>query len=498
MVGAEALKTSDVLRPVEPAVLPEEELRWCSVTLKEVLRRGSRLEASVFDVEGRHAREVLNRCKWPRVHVCGRDGLATAFYPTRFKRIIVEQSEYPLILPSQIQEINPRPKTYLSPLCNTDFELLKAQKGQILLTRSGTIGNCSIVSDTLNGKTLSDDIIRITCKTGTDTGYLYAFLRTKTGNALIRTNEYGAVVSHIEPEHLENVPIPDPPPMLKKRIHDLVMKSYTLRDESNDLLEEAERILYDALDLPPLSKLRPRYFDKTAGVRNYAVKLSQLSGRLDASYHVPIVDAILRRLKKEAADITTIGDPRISKRIILPGRFARVYVQEGQGTVFFGGKQLYELDPANKKYLSLAKHGNRIKKDLMLTENMTLITRSGTVGKVALVPAHWANWVANEHIIRVEPASSDIGGYLYVFLTTDYGRELITRFTYGAVVDEIDDHHVSRIPIPFLQNASTQPEINRLALEANTKRTEAYRAEQEAIRITNDEVIRSYDNDRAI
>ena len=498
MVSAEALRTADVPLPVEPADLPEEELRWCTVTLKEVLKRGSRLEASVFDVEGRHAREVLKQCKWPVARVCGENGLADAYHRPRFKRIWVEKSGLPIFQPSQITELNPKPSGYLSPLTQTDIDALRIHKGQILLTCSGTIGNCTLVSNTLNTRIFSHDVIRITCKTEADTGYLYAFLRTKTGNALIRTNEYGAVVSHIEPEHLENVPIPDPPSLLKKRIHNLVMKSYTLRDESNELLDQAERILYDTLNLPPLAKLRPRYFHKIADLRNYAVKLSQLSGRLDASHHVPIVDAILRQLKKEAAEITTIGDPRISKRIILPGRFARVYVQEGQGTVFFGGKQLYELDPANKKYLSLKHHGERIRKELTLDENMVIITRSGTIGKVALVPAHWRNWVANEHIIRVEAATADISGYLYVFLATDYGHELITHFTYGSVVDEIDDRHVSEVPVPLLKDASAQAEINRLALEANAKRTEAYRAEQEAIRITNNEVIHASEDSQAI
>jgi len=322
-------------------------------------------------------------------------------------------------------------------------------------------------------------------------GYVYSFLLSKTGQALVRSAIYGSVVDQVEPEHLESVPIPDPPPVLKKRIHDLVIRSYALRDESNALLDEAERLFYDALNLPPLAKLRPRYFDKAAGLRNYAVKLSQLAGRLDASYHVPIVDTILRRLKKEAAEITTIGDQRISKYIILPGRFARVYVQEGQGTVFFGGKQLFELDPANKKYLSIAKHSNRIKGELLLKENMILVTRSGTVGKVALVPAHWEKWVANEHIIRVEPAMSNIAGYLYVFLATDYGRELIRRFTYGSVVNEIDAHQIAQIPVPILKDSATQAEINRLAFKANKKRTKAYYVELEAIKLVNEAVIES-------
>jgi type I restriction enzyme S subunit len=335
----------------------------------------------------------------------------------------------------------------------------------------------------------SHDLIRLTCKNEDDTGYLYAFLKTSIGNALIRTNEYGAVVKHIEPQHLESVPIPDPPPILKRRIHELVVNSYGLRDESNALLRKAERLLFEALNLPPMGHLRPRYFDKTVDLRNYAVTLSDTAGRLDASYHVPTVRAILQRLKTRAGEITTVGDPRVSKRVILPGRFARVYVQEGQGVPFFGGRQLFQLDPANKKYLSLKHHGQRIQRELKLEENMVLLSCSGTIGKVVLVPEHWEGWAASQHVIRVVPASDDVAGYLSVFLATEYGRELITRFTYGSVVDEIDDHHVCQVPVPLLKEAPAQAEINRLALEANAKRTEAYRAEQEAIRITRQSVL---------
>ena len=75
---------------------------------------------------------------------------------------------------------------------------------------------------------------------------------------------------------------------------------------------------------------------------------------------------------------------------------------------------------------------------------------------------------------------------IYVFLSSDYGNCLIKRYTYGSVVDEIDDNHVSQIPFPLLKDTSIQNEINTLALEANQKRYEAYKAEQQAIQIFND------------
>ena len=58
---------------------------------------------------------------------------------------------------------------------------------------------------------------------------------------------------------------------------------------------------------------------------------------------------------------------------------------------------------------------------------------------------------------------------------------LITRFTYGSVVDEIDDNHVRQIAIPLLKNHTIQKKINDLALEANEKRYQAYLLEQEAL-----------------
>ncbi len=492
MVNPEPMQSLEAPLPAVREDLPEEELRWCSVSLSEVMSRGKRLEASVFDIEGKHAREVLKSSKWSLKTLTGDKGFAQAYHRPRFKRIWVENSEYPIYQPSQITELNPKPSGYLSPITKTNIDALRVKKGQILLTCSGTIGNCTIVNETLADKIFSHDVIRISCKEESDIGFLYAFLRTKTGNALIRTNEYGAVISHIEPEHLSNVPVPNPPIIFKKWINDLVMESFKLRDQSNDLLDEATSLLFKSLNLPPLSSLRPQYFDHSNDFRNYSVKLSHLNNRLDASYHLPLTDTIIEYLTSSETNITVISDPCVSKDIILPGRFARVYVKEGQGVPFIGGKQIFELDPSNKKYLSLTHHKKRIKEQLTLEENMILITCSGTIGKVTLVPSHWEGWTANQHIIRILPSSENIAGFLYVFLASEYGKELIKRFTYGAVVDEIDGVHVSQIVFPLLKDKKQQHKINQLALDANHKRADAYYAEQKAIRIMNDKVIHAY------
>ncbi|MBI2354762.1 MAG: restriction endonuclease subunit S [Deltaproteobacteria bacterium] len=482
MVVPQAIKRND-----QATVLPElapQPFKWSTVSLTEVLGAGGRLEASVFNIEGRQARETLHRCKWP-VKSLLKDFLTSAYYPGRFKRSYIKNNDsgaVGFIGSSEMLAINPEPVKFM-----VHNHELAVSEGQILLSRSGTIGNVTYISKTLSNFLVSEHAIRLNCKD--KPGYVYAYLRTHTGRLLVETNTYGAVVSQVEPEHLTEVHIPDPSPILKQQIHDFIMASFRLRDESNALMNEAQKLLKAALKLPDIDDIKPKYFDSSADLRNYSVSLSCLDGRLEASYHLPIVDSIQRLLAANAKEVVTVGDSRVSKAIILPGRFKRVYVEEGQGVTFFGGKQILELDPSTKKYLSSKQHGKRITEQLTILENTILVTRSGTIGKINIAPKHWKGWIPNEHIIRVIPANASIAGYTYAWLASDYAYPLIHRFTYGAVVDEIDDFHVAAVPFPFLQDTNIQKTINDKVLEANRKRFEAYELEQKALKIMDEKVI---------
>lgn len=476
----------------EPEVhISESPIKWCSVSLSDMISRGKRLEASVFDVEAKQARESVYKGKYGTVILYGDNGLIeTAYYPgwmqrSRLKRIWCDKPYGEgFYLPSQMTDLYPVPEKHISRLADCDMDELRLKENTLLLTRSGTIGNISYVSKTLAGCVFSDDVIRVAFKKEYDLGYVYTYLKSKVGSLILQTNGYGSVITHVEPDHLAEIPVPNAPVGLRQHIHNLIARSYALRDESNGMIDKATSLMTAELHLPAIHD-----FQKIAApVSTFDVKLSNMNLRLDASYHVPVADAIVTHLKENAAEVTKVGDSRISKAVILPGRFARVYVDEGYGRVLIGGKQLGELDPSEKKYISNTKH-DKILSKLEVHENTTLITRSGTIGKIAFVPKHWEHWIPSDHIIRVVPANEDVAGYLYIFLTSDYGRTLITRYTYGSVVDEIDDNHVRQIAIPLLKDHASQKRINDLALEANQKRYEAYCLEQEALRLMNEKVI---------
>lgn len=435
-----------------------------------------------------NALRKVKRNKHGFVYLLGDDGLIdNAYYPGRYKRIYNENGTgEPFYLPSQLEEIYPKPAKYISRLTAVSLQNDRIKANTLLLSRSGTIGKCTISSKTTIDKLFSDDVIRVSFKDNTDLGYVYAFLNTETGLLILQSNNYGAVIDHIEPEHLANVPIPNAPKELKEAIHNLIVESYDLRDKSNDLIDEAQELLYKELQLPDISTIKGENYAENKGFQNYVVKASQLNGRLDGSYHIPEVEEVIKVISKNAAEVTTLGDPRIASDIILPGRFKRIYVDKEHGVPFFGGKQLLSLNPTNVKYLSLAHHGDRIEDQLLLEKNMSAVTCSGTIGKVMIVPEHWEGWTLNQHVMRIKPATESMAGYIFAWLDSPYAKPLIVRNTYGAVVDEIDDNQLATVAIPLLKNNDIQQKINDLVLEANELRYQAYLKEQEAINKMNE------------
>lgn len=473
--------------------LPDDEIKWCSIDLSEVLNNNNRLEASVFKVEAKHAREELQNCKYGNTltKLCGTNSFTNeAFYPGRFKRIYLDKNKeaIPFFLPSQLNEIYPKPNKWISNLTDTNFEQLKPHSNTILLTRSGTIGNCTYVSKTLAGKIFSDDVIRIHVTNEYDSGYIYAFLKTNIGQLLIKTNNYGSVISHIEPKHLENILIPNPPEILKKEIHNLVVKSYNLRDESNDLIDEAEKMLIEELKLPPIEDFKPKYFDNEKGIRNFEVSLSRLNNRFDGSYHIPLVDCIKKHLQKYALSIKYINNG-LNAQIILPGRFSRTYVDENQGIKFIGGKDLFQLNPSTEKFLSKHVHEKIIQTQLGIKENDLIMPSRGTIGRLLLAPKHFEGWAISDNLMRITFEDKNIVGYIYCFFYSEYGKVLLEREIYGGVINAIEPSHLCEIPIPLLKSKEIQEKINNLVLEANKKRYEAYVLEQKAIKMVNEKVI---------
>lgn len=486
MVNSAARKLEKEL--IEVVEVLKDDINWSTVSLSDVLNKGKRLEASVFDVESKHIRDVLKNGKYPLVQLDGKDGLIEeSFYPGRFKRIYCEKQDgIAFYLPSQMTDIYPEPTKWISKLTNVSIDDLKLKNNTLLLTRSGTIGNVTIVSKTLENKVFSDDVIRTSFKNEEDLGYVYAFLKSEYGSNILKTNSYGSVITHIEPEHFKEMLIPDAPYSLKKKIHDLIIQSYNNRDESNRLIDEATKILIDELELPSIEELKKEAFSYSKDINSFSTKLSNLNGRLEGNYHLPLVEVIEKHSSKKAS-LIKLNSEDIVEKIILAGVFKRNYVQKGHGYPFLGGKEITQLCPETDKYLSKITHKKRYDKELKVKENWILVTDRGTIGKTVLVPKQMDGMAVSQNVLKIVPKM--YSGYLYCFLNSEYGQLLIKRQSYGSVVNMIDDICMGNIKIPMLSNKDKLNEIDNMVLESNKLKYIAYKKEQEAINIMNKEVL---------
>lgn len=92
------------------------------------------------------------------------------------------------------------------------IEMLKVEEGDILISRSGTIGKMTYATkDLASNYIVSDDLVRIRVKDENLRCYLVAYFTSKIALSLMLLDEYGSVQQHLQPRHIQEmvIPIPD-------------------------------------------------------------------------------------------------------------------------------------------------------------------------------------------------------------------------------------------------------------------------------------------------
>ena len=445
------------------------------IRLSEVLSSDLRLEASAFGIEARVAVAALQASGIPLIPLYGKDGLCKeAHNAFRFRRIYVEAAYgVPFLSSSDIISMRPEIQHYISRKLTKNIDRLLVKQWDVLISCSGTVGNVGLAGATLTGLALSQHAIRARTDRSEQAGYVAAFLRSRYGRPQLIGAKYGSVITHIEPSHLEHILIPNLHPVRLSSIGTLMCEAVELRDEANQLLQQAEELLFERLRLPRLVQA------DSVGSRISSVMASSLEERLDAFYHDPLAKHTIEELHANGTEITELGDPRVTGEIRPITKFRkRVYVPTG-GIPLYAGKQIFQVDPVDVKGLAKGAHTKDLP-EIALETNMILVTRSGTIGRVQIIPAYMSRWTATEDATRCIAASDMNPGYLYAWLASKYGKKLITRHSYGSVIRHIDKEMLASVPVP-LADEPTRREIGDLVLKANSLRNVAWEKEQTAI-----------------
>lgn len=465
----------DVAHPVRTGVVPGHlGSRSVGVKLSEVAGSSLRLEASAYALEAKRAVAELSASPHQLMPLLGVGGLCQdAHNAFRFARIFVNSEHgVPFLSSSDIIGLRPERGRYLSKKHTRKLDDLRIKPWSVLVSCSGTIGNISLASPRMSEWALSQHVIRISTLDRDTAGYVTAFLRSFWGRAQLQGLTYGSVVQHIEPAHLEQVVIPDLPAIQRIAIGRAFVDAALNRDAANDKLDQADTVLRKCLGFPALP-------EQGSGPVIGKIRASQWDERLDPSYHSPQAQWVLTQLDACCHPVLPLADKTLTQAINAVTKFRkRVYVENG-GIPLLSSKQLFQISPVEIKGLAKGAHRKDMA-EIALMANTLAVTCSGTIGRVQIIPSYMGGWAANQHALRIIPRNKIIAGYLYAWLSSEYGQTLIKRFSYGSVIVEIDRFMIGQVPVPILPESELNA-IGKLVLEANGLRDAAWQLEQSAL-----------------
>src|SRR5690606_41057674 len=108
------------------------------------------------------------------------------------------------------------------------------------------------------------------------------------------------------------------------------------------------------------------------------IKSSDIDMRFDASFHVSDIKNVIGRKAKKGSQILRLGNPSLTKKIFIPPRFKRIYVDREYGIPFLQGTHVSEVKPYGLRYIS--KKTKHLEK-WMVKAGWILTTCSGTLGR---------------------------------------------------------------------------------------------------------------------
>ena len=235
LYGLLGLPDPDTLKPGYLPNPPGTKVPTFSVKRSELEER---LDGSYHLPEVESLLRVLKAGKYPLAHL--KDLTAYIHIPPRFKRHYVDPAKgVPFVRPSDLATVRILERRYIAKW-TPELPQALLKRHEVLVSRSGSIGDIGFVAQAWDGWAGSDDLARIAAKKrSSHPGYLYAFLSSVYGQGQIKREIYGGVIDHLEVEHLAKVLIPQAPLEIQKTIGEAVVRAFNLRDKANSLEEEA-------------------------------------------------------------------------------------------------------------------------------------------------------------------------------------------------------------------------------------------------------------------
>ncbi len=325
------------------------------------------------------------------------------------------------------------------------LKYLRLSTGMILISCSGTIGRMAYARPEMDGLWSSQDVLKVVADANKILpGYLYSFLASKFGLPLVIGGTYGAIIQHIEPHHIYDLPVPRLGNAFEADIHKCVHNAAEKRSQARAKLVSANNAFYQTLKLTPSERL-----GKSLEFSSFKVKSSSLS-RLDAHFFSP---ACVQASQELSTCYETTKRLDEIARVFTPGIFKRIHVSDPRyGYPYFSGSELFELVPEPRGLLSRRSANIEdyiVKREWLLIQDAGQL--GGLIGQITRVRPGADGSVVSNHLMRVVCHDSSDTPYVFLVLNSSHGHLAILRHAFGTSIPQLDPAQVrTGVSIPWL------------------------------------------------
>lgn len=395
----------------------------------------------------------------------------------RFKRIWVREQAYgiPFLTSTDILKADLSRLSLISKKVVAASPALRIRKSWTLITRAGTVGRMAYARADMDGMACSEDVLRvIPDEAKISSGYLFAFLSTKFGIPLVTSGTYGAIIQHIEPEHIADLPVPRIGSEVEQAVHQLVQEASLLRASASCDLEAATSQVEEEAGLEKVEPApSPTPFDTRW------VPSDDVASRLDAFFHSAYHEEAKNAVVASQEGAVSVGE--LATSVHEPTRLKRLRLNdEEHGKPFFGTGALFYNEPVPIYLIPKLLPGI----EQYIVERRTLLVPrsgqlSGIIGRVVMPHGSVLGSAVSEDAIRINCPDDEMAGYLLVALSSVYGVRQLKARAYGSSIPHLDVRQIRSVAVPNLE-PERRRHYGRIAVRAISKRDMAIRLEAQA------------------
>lgn len=445
-----------------------------------------RLDASFHLSDGRKTKLLIEKSPF-KIKLLD-EVTKNIFNGPRFKRYYVLSNGIPFMGSSDMLKPDLTSLKQISKTYSNKLDDLFIEKNWILVSCSGTIGNTIFTTDDYDKKTGSQHIMRIIPELSeVKSGFLYSFLSSKYGYALLTQGTYGAVVQHIEPHHIGDIPIPMFPKNKQNKIHELIMEASQKRVEGNqlikkaiDLFHEFNGIQYKDYQISPLENVKYQGFKHKIGTNSaISFKAKNYSKRV---LEIKKMWGSCKGIKLENYLVSPF-------RIGVRGSFKRID-EEAIGVEMVSQTDLHRINPGNYKRVILKRknEGDFAKENQVL---FPAVGNGSSEGEILFRPTlaykTFTDKLLSGDIGRFDCESIKHAAYLFAALKSKGGFRMMRAFYYGTQLRRPTWKLLKEINIPIKDNQCFK-EISETVIKAFELRFQADQKENKAIQLIENEI----------